>query len=148
MEMIDFVGCELDDPLRIFLIPPRDGGSNYCRFKMNSIPNATKFVDKFNNTTIEHNDDQKVNVFMVDPSEMEKAFPDEEFESLKKSKWLRITNLKHEISEHQLTEHIQKQSKVTPKSVDIRHHSNSNFPSFAFVQIGNLKDTKKVTNKL
>merc|ERR1719295_1646193 len=77
-----------------------------------------------------------------------KEFSEEEIKELEKSKRLKITNLKHGISDKQLTDHIRKETEITPKSVEIHRHSEGQYPSFAFVQMEKKKHTKKAMEKL
>ena len=72
----------------------------------------------------------------------------EEISRLENSQLLKITNLKHGITEEQIADHIEKHPNVTARFVEVRRHFQRHVPSFALVEIGGLENTKRVINTL
>ena len=147
VELLEAASVSLDHPLN-FMIGgwAKNHKNNFCDLKLQSVDEAKMFVEKFNGFEMEKNEGRKLTVKMWH-QKMKKEFSQKEIKEIENSKWLRITNLKHTISEKQLADHIRKETTITPKSVEIRRRLRSNYPSFALAQIGKLKDTKNVMRK-
>jgi len=102
---------------------------------------ARKFMKKFNGKTMEKNGEEKLKIRMMTGYEGMRRH--------QKSEWLKITNLHCQVSEKQLTDHIQEKSKKEPRSLEIRpHFKKSGYPSFALVRMKSLKDAETVIKKL
>jgi len=136
MELLESADLKLANPSRTSItITPCSESINKCRIKLDSVEAAKKFVESFDGFKMKMNGADPLKVNIVRPTHMFKVG---------KSKRLKITNLQHDTSEQQLVEHIRKHCEELPQSLDIRRSSRNNkCPSFAFVQMQNLKDAKK-----
>jgi len=144
MELLQSGGFELKDPEQIFcqMKWKRSHRSNrkvkYISILLSSEHEAREFVDKFNGKEWKHNE----GTITV---ETLRRFPERRSSN---TKWLKITNLKHTVSEKQLAEHIRKFSKLDPKFLDVRPSAESTSPSFAFVQMKTPEDAQKTVDSL
>ena len=146
MELLKLASVELDHPSKLVVSRPGSRATHqFSRLKLKSVGDAKKFVKKFNGFEMEQNKGQKLVVEMVKVNE---HVLDKKLAKFQTSEWLKMTNLNHDLSVKGLAKYIQEETKLTPKSVDLRRHSESDQPSFALVQMMNLKDAKAVIKKL
>jgi len=140
MEMMQSISVKRDDQSSFRSGQSGGGQSKWWHFKMKSVGDARKFVEKFNGKTMKKNGGSKIEVEMMS-GYRERSDPFE-------GEWLKIVNLDPKVSEKQLVDHIQNKSKKKPKFLEIHPHSKGEYPSFAIVQMETLKDAEAVIEKL
>ena len=144
MQMIKVISVKLDQPHRFTLKHSTSTQSteSYCRFKLESISDAKKFVDKFHGMKWK-SERLKLNIQMIGINEIE----EEKEEDLSQSRWLKIINLHPKVLYLDLSAHIIEQSGLKPKYIDISCHSQHGRPSFDFLQMESSDAANTVIEK-
>lgn len=147
MELLQSASLSLSHPSNLFIAATKkDKDSYFCHLKLQSVDEAKAFIKKFNGKRIDGN--KKLNLSIEMFEKIDTLYREDLAKTLEDSTWLKITNLKPDTTDKALTQYIKKQTKVTPKCVYVQKWEMGSLPSYARVQIGNAKDTRKVMKQL
>lgn len=145
MELLQSLHLDIGQPLDIRVFPPNQNGKdqrfNRCHVKMQNVDEANICIKKLNGFQWKKENNNGKKLVVQRTKHRDKDL-------ISKSRRLQITNLDRTVSEEQLTRYIVNQTEISPISVEIRHHSQCDVPSFALVQMENLERTKRVMQKL